>query len=329
MLKLSILIPTYNRAQKLIRMLENIETEIARSDAANFLEVIVSDNASPDETKIAVEEFIPNGYKIRYFRQDVNVGFDRNIKFLYEQAKGDYVWYVSDDDILLPGAMQEVVNGLKETNPDVLLFSFEQPLGSTNRTFDLPESVSLVTNPEKIIELAAHYPKVTMYVVRKIDLTQYDWAEIEPFCGDGYFFVILCYSILARSDQARLTVISKPLATCDDDFSHISFSPYVVLNFYRVFLHPFVQNYLPNLANYQQQKSYFDSIQLMFAIKVGTLTTDNEKQFNKDLNSFKMIPGYLALNPRPLAQLFLLKTNLTQIYKFVKIAKKLLSNNKA
>lgn len=324
MLKLSILIPTYNRAQKLVRILKNIEIEITRIDAANFLEVIISDNASPDETKNAVETFIPDGYKIRYFRQDVNVGFDRNIKFLYEQAKGDYVWYVSDDDILLPSALQEVVNGLKDTNPDVLLFSFEQPLGSTNRTFDLPDSVSLVTNPKKIIELAAHYPKLTMYVVRKIDLTQYDWAEVEPFCGDGYFFVVLCYSILARSDQARLTVISQPLAASDDDFSHISYSPNIFLNFHRVFLHPFVQKYLPNLANDQHRISYFAAIQLMFAIKLGTITTDNEKQFNKDLNSFKVIPSYLIENPRSLMQLVLMKTGLTKIYKFAKIVKTIL-----
>jgi len=328
MLKLSILIPTYNRAQKLIKVLQNIETEIARNDTPNFLEVIISDNASPDETKSSVEAFIPNGYKISYFRQDVNVGFDRNIKFLYEQAKGDYVWYVADDDILLPGAMHEIVNGLKDTNPDVLLFSFEQPLGSTSRTFSLAESVSLITNPDKIIELVAYYPKLTMYVMRKIAFTKKDWAEVEPFCGDGYFFVVLCYSILERSNQARLTVISQPLAASDDDFIYISYSPNVFLNFHRVFLHPFVQKYLPNLANEQHRISYFAAIQLMFAIKLGTLKTDDEKQFNKDLNSFKVIPGYLVLSPRPLLQLVLLKTGLTQLYKFVKLAIKLPLNNK-
>ena len=240
MLKLSIVIPTYNRVEKLIRMLQNIEVEINRIDVANVLEVIISDNASPDETKSAVEAFIPNGYKIKYFRQDSNIGFDKNTKFLYEQAKGDYVWYVSDDDILLPGAIQEVVNGLKDTNPDLLLFSFEQPLGSTSRTFSLKEPVSLITNPNKIIELVAHYPKVTIYVMRKIAFTKKDWADIEPFCGDGFFFVVLCYSILERSEQVRLTVVSQPLGASDDDYYYINYSPNVFLDFYRVFLHPFV-----------------------------------------------------------------------------------------
>jgi glycosyltransferase involved in cell wall biosynthesis len=322
MLKLSILIPTYNRANKLNRILKNIETEVAKIDAMHFMEVIISDNASSDETKHSVESFESNNYSIRYFRQDENIGFDRNIKFLYEKSKGDYVWYVSDDDILLPGAIQEVVNGLKATKPDVMLFSFEQPPGSTNKTFDLPELVSLVTDPKIIISLVAHFPKITIYVMRKIELTEKDWAEIETFFDDGYFFVVLCYSILNRSKQARLSIISKTLAVCDDDFYCITYSPNVFLNFYRVFLHSFVQKHLPNLANESRRTSYFSAIQLMFAIKLGTIRTDNEKQFDKDLNSFKVIPSYLVLNPRPMVQLIILKTGLVQLYKFLKILKK-------
>ncbi len=63
MAKLSILIPTYNRAPKLGRLLQNIQTEIATSGLDWQIDVLVSDNASTDSTPDVVTSFIPTNFR--------------------------------------------------------------------------------------------------------------------------------------------------------------------------------------------------------------------------------------------------------------------------
>ena len=135
---LSIVIPTFNRAGKLLRLLNNIELELFRSNLSVPIQVIVSDNASTDNTREVVSSFEATMFKLDYFCQQKNLGFDGNVRFLYDVANTDYIWFFSDDDILLPGAIATVIKGLLETKPDVLLFSFIQPRGSEIRTFNLP-----------------------------------------------------------------------------------------------------------------------------------------------------------------------------------------------
>lgn len=106
--KLTIAIPTYNRAEKL---LECINRVIEYSNNLN-VEIIVSDNASLDNTREIVVSIIDNNPSIRYYRNSENLGFDGNFLNCFEKATGEYVWLLSDDDIILPGAIESVLEGL-------------------------------------------------------------------------------------------------------------------------------------------------------------------------------------------------------------------------
>jgi len=316
---LSILIPTYNRSKKLLRLLNNIEEEISYIGKTNLkVDVVISDNASIDDTGNVVASFISHKYRLSYFRQDTNVGFDRNIKFLYEKADSDYVWFLADDDILLPSAIQTVIHGLAMKKPDVMLFSFIQPPGSTIRTFNFPEPFNLEADPKRIIKYVAQYPKLSTYIMRKISFTKRQDDELAQFCGHGYYFVCLCYSILSISKHPRLCVISEPLASCDDDYINISYGPTVFLDMYKVYLHPFVVRYLPDIAKEQCKASYYSAIQLMFSVKMGTIISDDEDRFNREIREFKIDYRYLVESPRALLQLLLLKTDLVFMYKVIK-----------
>lgn len=110
--KLTVAIPTYNRAEKL---LECVSRVVAYSKGLD-VEIIVSDNASTDNTREVVASIIDNNKSIRYFRNSENLGFDGNFLNCFEKANGKYVWLLSDDDILLPGAVESVLVGL-DRNP--------------------------------------------------------------------------------------------------------------------------------------------------------------------------------------------------------------------
>ena len=87
-------VPTFNRPEGLRRTLQHI-TEQSYTD----LEILVSDNCSPDErVEAIVREFMGRDRRIQYFRQSQNRGADFNFKFLLRQAQGRYFMWAADDD---------------------------------------------------------------------------------------------------------------------------------------------------------------------------------------------------------------------------------------
>ena len=53
---LTIVIPTYNRSNKLTRLLAHLETEIKGNE--HFVDVLITDNHSTDGTDQAIQEFL-------------------------------------------------------------------------------------------------------------------------------------------------------------------------------------------------------------------------------------------------------------------------------
>ena len=62
----------------------------------NKVEIVVSDNASTDATRAAVDAACFSVAPIRYFRNDENVG-SRNFLLAVERASGEYAWVLGDD----------------------------------------------------------------------------------------------------------------------------------------------------------------------------------------------------------------------------------------
>ncbi len=111
---LSILIPTYNRSIETSRALRSILSQLD-GELAEKVRVIVSDNASSDDTQTALRSF---GENITYIRQEQNIGADANFAYLLENSSSKYKWIFGSDDLLLKGALSSIVSVL-ETYPDI------------------------------------------------------------------------------------------------------------------------------------------------------------------------------------------------------------------
>jgi hypothetical protein len=121
----SIGIPTYNRPQQLRKTLTSITCQTYSN-----LEIIVSDNcSSDDETQEVVQEFMETDSRIRYFRQDENIGMFYNFKFVFDVSKGDYFTWVADDDARSIDYIENCLNIFDEkgtTSSLVLVNSYSQ-----------------------------------------------------------------------------------------------------------------------------------------------------------------------------------------------------------
>jgi len=100
MTKLSICIPTYNRIECLNNCLNSIL--IAKNNNNNFdFEVCVSDNCSKANVKNLIEKY-SSSLDIIFNENSNNLGLGVNILKAVSLAKGEYVWILGNDDLLLP-----------------------------------------------------------------------------------------------------------------------------------------------------------------------------------------------------------------------------------
>ncbi|MEI7481714.1 MAG: glycosyltransferase family 2 protein [Elusimicrobiota bacterium] len=91
----SVCIPTYNRAAKLERAVQ----ALLNCDYSN-IEVLISDNASPDHTSVVCERFMALDKRVKYHRHQRNMGGAFNFFYARSMAKGKYFLWHGDDDFL-------------------------------------------------------------------------------------------------------------------------------------------------------------------------------------------------------------------------------------
>ena len=81
------------------------------------VELFVSDNASEDRTPeiiaCAQERFHDLGVCFRAHRHAGNIGSDANFAFCFRQAAGRFFWMCGDDDLIVPGAVAEMLTLLR------------------------------------------------------------------------------------------------------------------------------------------------------------------------------------------------------------------------
>jgi glycosyltransferase involved in cell wall biosynthesis len=104
---LTIAIPTYNRAKYLTDLLDSLADQLI---GQTEIELLISDNASSDETPAVVREFEKKGLHLRSLRNGTNIGSDANFLQCFTEASGKYVWLLGDDEIVLPGSIGTIVS---------------------------------------------------------------------------------------------------------------------------------------------------------------------------------------------------------------------------
>jgi abequosyltransferase len=106
-LRLSICIATYNRSAFLAQTLLSVLPQLTPD-----CEIVICDNASSDDTARVVAQFAGRTDRIRYHRQDTNVGLDRNFDTAVALASGEFCWLFGDDDVFHPDAIATVLRAL-------------------------------------------------------------------------------------------------------------------------------------------------------------------------------------------------------------------------
>ena len=152
---LTIAVPTYNRSAALGTLLGVLLPQL---DDLPSVELLVSDNASTDDTEGIMRDLVAQGAPVRYIRQPENLGSDRNFVECFEHARGTFFWLCGDDDVICPGALNKLLPHLRPEETDLVYvasYSFtgdyaaervEDPLGRRFQTFHDAREFARVVN---------------------------------------------------------------------------------------------------------------------------------------------------------------------------------------
>ena len=91
--KVSIGMPVFNGEKTLGQAIDSI----LKQTVVDF-DLIISDNASSDRTQTICNEYALLDNRIRYFRQNQNIGASANFCFVLNQAKSEYFMWAACDD---------------------------------------------------------------------------------------------------------------------------------------------------------------------------------------------------------------------------------------
>ncbi len=147
----SFIITSYRQEQ----FIEAALTAALRQDYTGDMEILVSDDASPDNSWEVIQHTlrhtkpISNRFTINAFQQKKNLGIGGNFAFLHSQCKGDIIINADGDDISLPNRVSVVVDTFLR-HPDLLLVD-------SNYSFLCGTSVIEHEDSEQFIRLVPYF----------------------------------------------------------------------------------------------------------------------------------------------------------------------------
>jgi glycosyltransferase involved in cell wall biosynthesis len=145
--RLSIGLPVFNGERYLREALDALLGQTFED-----FELIISDNASTDETPTICESYRRQDPRIRYFRQSSNIGLSPNHNFVINQARGELFKSAHHDDLVARDLLQRCIDALDIHPEAVLAYTWSAAIDSTGTVthlVDYTTSTSLPRAPER------------------------------------------------------------------------------------------------------------------------------------------------------------------------------------
>lgn len=180
----SIGLPIYNEERHLAEALDSLLAQ----DYAN-IEVVISDNASTDATAEICAAYAARDKRIRYLRNDINIGGMENFNRVVECARGDYFMWASGHDLRHPSFVSRCLAVMRQDTQIVLCHS---------------EAVWIDENGQQLESVASRLDTSQLYdQLSRMQITM--WSIVEAFAIYG----------LVRAKQFKATHLYQPVYSPD------------------------------------------------------------------------------------------------------------------
>jgi GT2 family glycosyltransferase len=165
---LSICIPTYSRGVILYHNL-NHNLNLSLDD----VELVISDNDSKNDTEILIRSI--KDKRIKYFKNDKNLGYDINLLKLVERANGSYILLLSDEDLLNIKEIEKLVVYLRNNQQFTLILGSIGLIDEKNLAYHKYYQNEIMFKKDKFLKILSdfslfHYGYMSGIVLKKSSL---------------------------------------------------------------------------------------------------------------------------------------------------------------
>ena len=195
-------IPVFNGEKFLKKRFDSILNQTYKN-----LEIIISDNASTDNTSALCEEFLRKEKNTQYYRQKKNLGFVSNFNFIIEQSSGKYFVFAAVDDLWEPEFLEKNIQVLEQNSNIVGSISEIDYFGSSQKQTQSKFTLVLkkIVRRQDVNVLEKHVRPVSGKFKNKVD-------KYLRFNQGSFVYG------LYRTKEIKKNIIPSPLAAWDGAF---------------------------------------------------------------------------------------------------------------
>lgn len=198
-------IMTYNYGRFLAQAIESVQ-----SQSQQEWELIISDDASTDDTPAVVQPFLRDP-RIRYVRHETNLGQANNWAFLVSQGQAPTVAVLHADDYWLPGTLETVLAAFENNYELDLLYGNWQRLvkGKLESQPYIQQPTHIMTGHEEYCFQIGRYtwlPSATFLSRRVVERSGPPNPTLQMYVDTEYFLRVAARSRQVQSLAEVLTV---------------------------------------------------------------------------------------------------------------------------
>jgi abequosyltransferase len=237
---LSICIPVYNFGAFIGETLASIIPQ-----ATDWVEIVVVDGASTDNTAEVIASVQHDFPRLRYHRLEKKGGIDRDMAKSVELARGEYCWLFGGDDIMISGAIEDILRQIQEgcdlyLCESILCRSDMTPLGKHNmlaadreQVFDLGDPATRADYFSRARNTAAFFSFCSSLVFKK---TRWDDVQTDDrFVGSHWDHVARFFRMIPDGFRVKYLPVPHLSKRGEND----SFLEQGIVNRYRITIEGF------------------------------------------------------------------------------------------
>lgn len=178
---ISIVLPVYNGEEYLRQSIDSILAQTY----PNF-ELIIVNDCSTDSTPDIINEYLVKDKRIRVINNETNQRLPKSLNIGFNESKGDYLTWTSDDNLMKPNALNELLHAIKDSDSD-LAFS---------RCDTIDKQGNKIGETEKIIDLDdIYYNNIVLasFLYKRCLHEELGGYDIGKFLVEDYDFWLRAY----------------------------------------------------------------------------------------------------------------------------------------
>ena len=214
---ITIFIPTYNRSEYLDDCLASIISEIREYD----IPILISDNASTDDTKNIIERYQNEYQNITYIKQQDRIELDRNQLAFIGRIDTHYCLMIADDDTLISGGIATILKYLNsEYDYDLLLLNaqhYSEDLKEPkHNNMELERDINIL-NPILFMQKYFFYMHFSTLIINMDHLVSMSYDKYvgtyHAYCGIVFEYMEKIY---LSKDVVNIQIIAEPIIIIRD-----------------------------------------------------------------------------------------------------------------